>query len=48
MKSSPLAVLFAAVLVDMMGFGIVIPVLPFYATDLGASPIEVTLTEGGQ
>ena len=36
-------VLFAAVLVDMMGFGIVIPVLPFYATDLGASPIEVTL-----
>ncbi len=31
-----------AVLVDMIGFGIVIPVLPFYATSFGASPVEVT------
>jgi MFS family permease len=31
-----------AVLVDMIGFGIVIPVLPFYATSFGASPLEVT------
>jgi DHA1 family tetracycline resistance protein-like MFS transporter len=42
-KKSPLAVLYAAVLVDMMGFGIVLPLLPFYATELGASPLEVTL-----
>jgi MFS transporter, DHA1 family, tetracycline resistance protein len=38
-----MAVLFAAVLVDMLGFGIVIPVLPFYALRFGASPLEVTL-----
>ncbi len=36
-------VLFAAVLIDMLGFGIVMPVLPFYATALDASPLEVTL-----
>ena len=43
MKTSPLAVLFAAVLVDMIGFGIVLPLLPFYAESFGASPVEVTL-----
>jgi predicted MFS family arabinose efflux permease len=43
MKKSPLAVLYAAVLVDMMGFGIVLPLLPFYAQELGATPLEVTL-----
>jgi MFS family permease len=42
MKTRASAVLFMAVLVDMIGFGIVIPVLPFYATSFGASPIEVT------
>jgi MFS transporter, DHA1 family, tetracycline resistance protein len=39
----PLAVLFGSVLVDMMGFGIVLPLLPFYAESMGASPLEVTL-----
>ena len=43
MKTSPLAVLFAAVLVDMIGFGIVLPLLPFYAESFGASPVQVTL-----
>jgi predicted MFS family arabinose efflux permease len=43
MKKSPLAVLYAAVLVDMMGFGIVLPLLPFYAQELGATPLQVTL-----
>jgi MFS transporter, DHA1 family, tetracycline resistance protein len=38
-----MAVLFGAVLVDMMGFGIVIPVLPFYALEFGASPLQVTV-----
>lgn len=33
----------ATVLVDMIGFGIVLPLLPFYAEDFGASPLEVTL-----
>lgn len=32
-----------AVLGDMLGFGIVIPVLPFYALEFGAGPLEVTL-----
>src|SRR5512136_1847307 len=38
-----MTVLSLAVLVDMMGFGIVIPVLPFYALQLGATPLQVTL-----
>jgi MFS transporter, DHA1 family, tetracycline resistance protein len=40
---SPLAILVMAVLVDMLGFGIVIPVLPFYALEMGATPLQVTL-----
>ena len=31
------------VLVDILGFGIVIPILPFYVTSFGASPLTVTL-----
>jgi MFS family permease len=31
------------VLVDVLGFGIVIPILPFYVTEFGASPVTVTL-----
>jgi MFS family permease len=37
------AVLFTTVLIDTVGFGIVIPVLPFYATKFGASPFQVTV-----
>lgn len=43
LRTSRLAVLFAAVLVDMIGFGIVLPLLPFYAETLGASPVMVTV-----
>ena len=43
MKRSPLMVLCAAVLIDMIGFGIILPLLPFYAESMGASPLEVTL-----
>src|SRR5690606_18693293 len=43
LKKSPIAILFVAVLVDMLGFGIVIPVLPFYALEMGATALEVTL-----
>ena len=35
-KRGRLDLLFFAVLVDLIGFGIVLPVLPFYAADLGA------------
>jgi MFS family permease len=43
LKKSPLAVLFAAVLIDMMGFGIVLPLLPFYAESMGAKPLQITI-----
>ena len=36
-------VLFAIVLTDLIGFGIVIPLLPFYGVHFGASPLVVTL-----
>ena len=45
MKRSPLLVIFITVFIDLLGFGIVIPVLPFYAenTRFGATPREVGL-----
>ena len=36
-------ILFAIVLIDLIGFGIVIPLLPFYGTRFGADPQTVTL-----
>jgi MFS transporter, DHA1 family, tetracycline resistance protein len=36
-------ILFAVVLTDLIGFGIVIPLLPFYGMHFGASPLVVTL-----
>lgn len=43
MKRSPLLVIFITVFIDLIGFGIVIPVLPFYAegTKFGATPSQV-------
>jgi MFS transporter, DHA1 family, tetracycline resistance protein len=38
-----MAVLFFIVFIDLLGFGIVIPLLPFYAERFGASPDRVTL-----
>jgi MFS transporter, DHA1 family, tetracycline resistance protein len=40
MKRSPLVVIFTTVFIDLLGFGIVIPVLPFYAegTRFNATP----------
>lgn len=43
LRTSRLAILFVTVLVDMVGFGIVLPLLPFYAESFGASPLDVTL-----
>jgi MFS transporter, DHA1 family, tetracycline resistance protein len=37
-----LLILFLTVFIDLVGFGIVIPLLPLYAEDFGASPITVT------
>lgn len=38
-----LGIVFFTVFLDLVGFGIVLPLLPFYATELGASPFEVGL-----
>lgn len=38
MKRSPLISIFLIVLVDVMGLTIIIPLLPFYAESMGASP----------
>src|SRR5690606_4521001 len=40
---SRLAILFLTVFLDLLGFGLVIPILPTYATELGASAFEVGL-----
>ena len=44
-SSSPgrLGILFLAVLVDLVGFGIVLPLLPFYARDFGADGFQIGL-----
>lgn len=41
--SRPLFVLFLTILVNLIGFGIIIPLLPFYATTYGASPFVIGL-----
>lgn len=36
-KKSPLLTLFSVIVIDLIGFGVVIPILPFYAEKYGAS-----------
>jgi len=43
MKKSPLVVLFITVFIDLIGFGIVLPLLPFYAEHFGANALLVGL-----
>ncbi|MFH4259154.1 tetracycline resistance MFS efflux pump, partial [Acinetobacter baumannii] len=45
MKRSPLLIIFITVFIDLIGFGIVIPVLPIYAASprFHASPIAIGL-----
>ncbi|WP_082692764.1 MFS transporter [Bacillus sp. FJAT-29814] len=40
---SALPILFVVMFLVMIGFGIIIPVLPFYAEEMGASPTELGL-----
>lgn len=42
-RKASLAVIFGIVFIDLIGFGIVIPVLPLYADRFGASPLTVGL-----
>jgi DHA1 family tetracycline resistance protein-like MFS transporter len=43
---SPLVIIFITIFIDLVGFGIVIPVLPLYASRFGASPIVIGLLLG--
>jgi DHA1 family tetracycline resistance protein-like MFS transporter len=40
---SPLVVIFVTVFIDLLGFGIIIPLLPFYAESFGASALAIGL-----
>ncbi len=42
---SPLLPLFLTIFVDVLGFTLVIPLLPYYAQHFGASPLEVGLLQ---
>src|SRR5436309_684909 len=39
----PLTIIFLTIFVNLVGFGIIIPLLPFYAATFGASPFVVGL-----
>ena len=41
--SRPLIIIFLTVFVNLVGFGIIIPLLPFYAQTFGASPLVIGL-----
>ena len=40
---SPLSIIFLTIFVNLVGFGIIIPLLPFYAETFGASPLVIGL-----
>ena len=40
---SPLVIIFITVFIDLLGFGIIIPLLPFYAESFGASAFTIGL-----
>src|SRR6478609_3883800 len=45
-RRSSIGIIFLTVLIDLIGFGIVIPVLPLYAERFGATPIQIGLLVG--
>jgi len=42
-RNSPLFVLFITIFIDLLGFGIIIPILPTYAQELGAGSVMIGL-----
>jgi MFS transporter, DHA1 family, tetracycline resistance protein len=43
MKNSPLLIIFLTIFIDLLGFGLVVPVLPIFVKELGASNVTVGL-----
>lgn len=43
MKKSPLSIIFLTVFIDLVGFGMIIPLSPYLAREYGASALEVGL-----
>ncbi len=43
LRNRPLLIIFLIVFVNLLGFGIIIPLLPFYADHVGATPLAVGL-----
>lgn len=39
----PLLIIFLTIFIDLVGFGIVIPLLPFYAEEMNATPLDIGL-----
>jgi MFS family permease len=46
MKNKPLFVLFITIFIDLLGFGIVIPILPVFSKELHATALEIGLIAG--
>ncbi len=46
MKNKPLFVLFITIFIDLLGFGIVIPILPVFSKELHASAMEIGIIAG--
>lgn len=42
----PLAGIFVVVLIDIMGFSMIIPILPYYAANFGATTVQIGLLSG--
>jgi MFS transporter, DHA1 family, tetracycline resistance protein len=40
---SPLGIVFTTVVIDLVGFGIILPILPLWAEEFGASPTQIGL-----
>ncbi|MFO1519113.1 MAG: MFS transporter [bacterium] len=42
MKKSPLFIIFLVVFIDLLGFGMIIPILPYYVKSFGASAVTLS------
>lgn len=45
-NKSPIFVLFVTILIDLLGFGLIIPILPIFASELNAGPFVIGLIAG--